>query len=93
MYVDNPPISDHYSDVARVARESSRRRLITHLGTCQDNYYPSDLTNLGERIDNFMEREEELKKALEEKEKVIKEQELELQKEVGCVGWLVGLGP
>jgi flagellar biosynthesis GTPase FlhF len=85
VYVDNPPISDHYSDVARIARESSRRRLITHLGTCQDNYYPSDLTNLGGRIDNFMEREEELKRALEEKEKIVKEQELELQKEVETI--------
>ena len=85
IYVNNPPLVGRSVKINKEVREESRKRLLTHLGTCQDNYHPTDLENLNARIENYITSEEELKKEIELKEKIIREEEAKLQKEVEVI--------
>ncbi|RIA82824.1 P-loop containing nucleoside triphosphate hydrolase protein [Glomus cerebriforme] len=84
IYVDNPPLEgrEKVVDLAKETREESRKRLLTHLGTYQKNYYPSNLEKLTQRVDNYITREQELQGEIEAKEQIIHEEEVRLQKEM-----------
>jgi len=85
IYVDNPRVAGRSAITNKETRKESRKRLLTHLGTCQDNYYPTDLENLSRRIDDYITSEEELKKEIELKEKIIQEEQDGFQKEVEVI--------
>jgi uncharacterized Zn finger protein (UPF0148 family)/GTP-binding protein EngB required for normal cell division len=85
IYVNNPPLVGRSMGINKEVRNESRKRLLTYLGTCQDNYYPSDLKNLNERIDKYVTSEEELKREIAIKEEKIQEGMIEFQKEVESV--------
>jgi GTP-binding protein EngB required for normal cell division len=82
IYVDNPRMVGRSAATNRETRKESRKRLLTYLGTCQDNYCPEDLENISSRIDDYITSEEELKKEVELKEQIIQEEQDEFQKEV-----------
>ncbi|MEG7979037.1 MAG: 50S ribosome-binding GTPase [Mollicutes bacterium UO1] len=85
IYVNNPPLIGRSVKINKEIREESRRRLLTYLGTCQENYYPGDLESLNARIENYITSEEELKKEIELKERLIQEEKAKLQKEVEVI--------
>ncbi|WP_147410487.1 Ulp1 family isopeptidase [endosymbiont GvMRE of Glomus versiforme] len=82
IYVDNPPLEGRARELNKETREMSRKRLLTHLGGCEDNYKSTNLESLSARIDNYMTQEQKLNQEITEKEQQIKEREAELQKEV-----------
>ena len=82
IYVDNPRMIGRSAITNRETRKESRKRLLTYLGACQDNYCPADLENLNKRIEDYITSEEELKNEIELKEQIIQEEQDEFQKEV-----------
>lgn len=68
--------------MAKRVREKSQTRLITLLGACQNIYYPANLTEIKQRIDNYQTKSEQLEKELKEKEEKIKEQEQKFQENI-----------
>lgn len=82
VYVDNPPLVGRSLTKNKEVREESRKRLLTHLATCQDIYYPANLAEFKQRIDDYQTKSEQLEKELREKERVIKEQEDKFQSDI-----------
>jgi energy-coupling factor transporter ATP-binding protein EcfA2 len=85
IYVNNPPLEGRAKELNKEIREESRKRLLTYLGTCQDNYKPTNLEDLSARIDDFMTQEEALSKEVVDREQEIQKREAELQKEVEII--------
>ncbi|CAG8750328.1 44743_t:CDS:10 [Gigaspora margarita] len=84
IYLNNPPLEGRATviELAKETREESRKRLLTYLATCQDIYYPANLTEFKQRIDDYQTKSEQLEKELREKEKVVKEQEDKFQSDI-----------
>jgi len=82
IYVDNPPLIGRSLIKNKEIREESRKRLLTYLGTCQNIYYPANLAEFKQRIDDYQTKTEQLEKELAEKEQAVKEQEEKLQSDV-----------
>jgi len=74
IYLDNPPIKGRNAEANREIREESRKRLLTHLATCLDNYRPSNIDTLDERVQEYRTNEQLLKDKLKELDKVRKEE-------------------
>ncbi|CAJ0641429.1 15207_t:CDS:2 [Entrophospora sp. SA101] len=87
IHVDNPPLEGRprVIEVNKETREMSRTRLLTYLGTCQDNYKSAKLEELGKRTDAFLTQEQALNQEITDKEQKIKEREAEFQKEVEAI--------
>lgn len=82
IYVDNPPLIGRSLTKNKEIREESRKRLLTYLATCQNIYYPANLAEFKQRIDDYQTKSEQLQKELEEKEQVTKEQEEKFQNDI-----------
>ena len=65
LYVDNPPLSERYIEMARGAREESRKRLLSYLLVNCGNYLPVNLSELSERINKYKTKEENFKELIE----------------------------
>jgi len=74
VYVDNPPLKGRSAATNKIIREESRKRLLTHLATCEGNYRPSNIDTLDERVHEYQTNEEKLHKKLEELETIRKEE-------------------
>jgi len=74
VYVDNPPLKGRSAATNKIIREESRKRLLTYLATCEENYRPNNIDTLDERVRDYMTNEEKLHKKLEELEKNRKEE-------------------
>ncbi|CAG8522652.1 412_t:CDS:1 [Dentiscutata heterogama] len=53
IYVDNPPARGRYQSFSKESREESRKKLLTHLNTCQEIYRPELLSKFSKMIDEF----------------------------------------
>ena len=82
IYVDNPPLVGHSLAKNKEIREESRKRLLTYLATCQKIYYPANLAEFKQRIDDYQTKSEQLEKELAEKGQAVKEQEDKFQNDV-----------
>jgi DNA repair exonuclease SbcCD ATPase subunit len=82
IYVDNPPLVGRSLTKNKEIREESRKRLLTYLATFQNIYYPANLAEFKQRIDDYQTKTEQLEKELAEKEQAVKEQEERLQSDV-----------
>jgi len=82
IYVDNPPLIGRSLTKNKEIREESRKRLLTYLATCQNIYYPANLAEFKQRIDDYRTKSEQLEKALAEKEQMVKKQEDKFQNDV-----------
>jgi len=62
IYVNNPPLVGRPSTIElnKEIREESRKRLLAHLGKCQDIYQPGNLNTLKQRINNYKTQKENL---------------------------------
>ena len=62
IYVNNPPLVGRPSaiELNKEIREESRKRLLAHLGKCQDIYQPGNLNTLKQRINNYKTQKENL---------------------------------
>jgi GTPase SAR1 family protein len=63
--VDNPPMKERYVNIARDAREESRKRLILHLISNCGNYFPVSLSDSNKRINGYKTRAEILERKVE----------------------------
>ena len=82
VYVDNPSLTGRSLVKNKEIREESRKRLLTHLGTCRDIYFPSNLAEFKQRIDDYQTKTEQLEKQLAENEQTIKDQEDKFQNDI-----------
>lgn len=82
VYVDNPPLAGRSLVKNKEIREESRKRLLTHLGTCRDIYFPNNLAEFKQRIDDYQTKSEQLEKQLTESEQAIREQEDKFQSDI-----------
>jgi ABC-type oligopeptide transport system ATPase subunit len=84
IYLDNPPLEGRAKvvELAKETREESRKRLLTYLATCQNIYYPANLAEFKQRIDDYRTESEQLEKELKEKEQATKEQEEKFQSDI-----------
>ena len=74
IYLDNPPIKGRNAETNKEIREESRKRLLTHLATCLDNYRPSNIDTLDERVQEYRTNEQLLKDKMKELDKKRKEE-------------------
>jgi hypothetical protein len=82
IYVDNPPLVTRSLTKSKEIREESRKRLLTYLGACENIYYPANLTELKQRINDYQTKSEQLEKELAEKERIIEEQKEKFQRDI-----------
>ena len=82
VYVDNPPLVGRSLAKNKEIREESCKRLLTYLATCQNIYYPANLVEFKQRIDDYQTKSEQLEKELAEKEQAVKEQEEKFQSDI-----------
>jgi len=83
IHIDNPPLKGRSAKINKEIREESRKRLITYLGTfIRENYMPTNLSTLNERINSYMTEKERLEKEIAEKERLMKEQEAKHEKKI-----------
>lgn len=83
IHLDNPPVVDiDEEDELRInlkKRKNSRTKLLTHLySKCRENYEPTNLDELNDRIGSYVEEKNVLRerlKELEEKVKFLSERE------------------
>jgi predicted GTPase len=82
VYVDNPPLIGRSLTKNKEIREESRKRLLTYLATCRNIYYPANLAEFKQRIDDYQSKSEQLEKELSEKEQAVKGQEDKFQSDI-----------
>ncbi|CAG8640157.1 9498_t:CDS:2, partial [Ambispora gerdemannii] len=85
IYINNPPLIGRSAVINKEVRKESRKRLLTHLGACGDNYYPVNLEDLNKRINDYITSEEELKRKIALKEQKNQEEQTEHQKEIESI--------
>nr|CAG8626468.1 417_t:CDS:2 [Entrophospora candida] len=66
IHVDNPPITHRTMEGAKETREESRKKILNHLNTCKNIYYPPNLVEINVRIKEYMTGIEKLENELED---------------------------
>ncbi|CAJ0852462.1 3600_t:CDS:1, partial [Entrophospora sp. SA101] len=71
IHVDNPPITRRTKEGAEETREESRKKILNHLNTYGNIYYPPNLVQINVRIKEYMTGIEKLENELEDLKKQI----------------------
>ena len=71
-----PLVSRYWLNPGRIkTQEESQKRLLTYLAGCQENYRPSNIDTLNERVQDYKTNEQKLKDKMKELEADQKRQE------------------